>query len=238
MPQRLWPVGRRRFLDTFLIAFEFFTNLLRTFALGLCFLYVAYGTFNLGIRAAQHLLSLGSGLVDNLTFLRMYAVKFVLIPLYALLQPFLLLVYLLSFVLPVALVAADVLQILVGRHIFAPHDVGCLGNDLFGQTYLACYLDGKRAAGVAYAQLEQRLHLLAVVEHGSVHYTLSILCILLEVLIVCGDDSEGFLGIKPFQHRLGYRTTYLRLGAASELVDEDECGVVGLSHHGLHVEQM
>ena len=44
---------------------------------------------------------------------------------------------------PIALVAYDVLQILVGIDVFATHDFGCIGNDFFRQTDLAGNFYGK-----------------------------------------------------------------------------------------------
>ena len=59
-----------------------------------------------------------------------------------------------------------------------------------------------------------------------------------QVLIVCSNHSPGAFPQQLFEHSLGNGATYLRLGTCSELVYEDECPSVGLSHHVLHVEQM
>ena len=49
----------------------------------------------------------------------------------------------LALTLPVALVAHYVLQVFVGLYVVAAHDVGGILDNLFGQSRLACYLDGE-----------------------------------------------------------------------------------------------
>ena len=59
-----------------------------------------------------------------------------------------------------------------------------------------------------------------------------------KVLIVSGNNAKGALFAKLSKYRLGNGTANLRFGTSSKLVNEDECFVVGVLHHHLHVEQM
>ena len=87
-------------------------------------------------------------------------------------------------------------------------------------------------------QLEQGLHVLAVVEHGSVHYALMVLGEVFQVLVMCRDDAEGLFLVEPFQDGFGYGAADLRFRAASEFVDEQKTGTTASFHHVFHVEQM
>ena len=98
----------------------------------------------------------------------MDAVELVLIALDGRLEFLLLVMDFLTFVLPIAFIARDVLQIFVGRDVVLAHQLGSLGDDILGDAYLAGNLDGERTARVANAKLEEGLHLLTVVEHRAV----------------------------------------------------------------------
>ena len=52
------------------------------------------------------------------------------------------------------LVAHDVLQVAVAHHVVFAHQVGGIGDDVFGQADVAGYLYGERAAGIADLQHE------------------------------------------------------------------------------------
>src|SRR3712207_5855627 len=69
-------------------------------------------------------------------------------------QVFFSLVNALPFVLPIALITHNVLQILVTLNVVTAHDFSCLIDDFFGQSYLSGNLNGKAAARATYRQLE------------------------------------------------------------------------------------
>ena len=144
----------------------------------------------------------------------------------------------LTFSLPVTLVAHDVLQVLVTLNVFAAHNFRRIGNDIFGQTYLAGYLDGKRTARIAYLQLEKRLHQVAVVEHGSVHDSFVVLGKVFQILIMSRDNTESPLLIETLQYSLGNGTANLRLRPSTKFINENETATVALLHHDFHVRQM
>ena len=50
----------------------------------------------------------------------------------------------LALVLPVSLVADDILQVLVALDVFGTYDVGCLLDHFFRQSNLSCDFDGER----------------------------------------------------------------------------------------------
>ena len=128
------------------------------------------------------------------------------------------LVYGLSLALPITLVAHNVLQILVALDIFRAHNVRGILDHLLRQSRLTRYLDGEARTRLTYRQLEQGLHLVAVVEHRTVHHTLVILGKVLQVLIVGGNHAEGLLLPQLLQHGLCYGTADGGLCAAAELV--------------------
>ena len=144
----------------------------------------------------------------------------------------------LAFALPVALVAHDVLQIFVALYVVGAYYLAGVVDHLFGQSYLAGYLNGERTSRLTYLQLEQSLHLMAVVEHRTIDHTLVAVGEMLQVLIVGGDDAIGSLYAKLLEHRFCYGTADLRFSTGSELVDENQGAVVGALHHVLHVRKM
>ena len=119
---------------------------------------------------------------------------------------------------PVTFVACDVKQVFVGIDVFSAHKLRGIGYHLLGNAYLAGYLYGEAAARVAYLQLEECGHLLAVVEHGTVHHSLRVLGKVLEVLVVRRDDAKGTFLHEALQYgfRNGAADSWLR--ASAELI--------------------
>ena len=146
--------------------------------------------------------------------------------------------YVLTFVLPVAFVAHDVLQVLVALYVFGAYDVGGLLYHVLGQSRLACYLYGERRTGAAYGELEEGLHLVAVVEHGCICHALMAVGKVFQVLVVGGNDTVCLLLAETVEHSFGYGSAYARFGACAKLVDENDGITVGSFQHVLHVEQV
>ena len=96
----------------------------------------------------------------------------------------------LPFILPITFVPSDVLELFVVVDMLLAHEVGCIPDDLFAQTYLTRYLDSKRATGLSDGELEERTHSASVIEHSAVDDTGGLLRKMLEVRIVCRDDTE------------------------------------------------
>ena len=144
----------------------------------------------------------------------------------------------LTLTFPVTLVAYDVLQVFVALDIVAAYNVAGILDDLLRNTCLTGYLDGKRRAWLTNRQLEQRLHLMTVVEHGSVHHSRMVLGKVFQILIMGGDDAKSFFLPKLFQHSFSNGTANGRLCTASEFVYQQQRMTVGLLHHVLHVQQM
>ena len=61
---------------------------------------------------------------------------------------------------------------------------------------------------------------------------------MLQVLIVCGNDSIGTLLAEAVEHSFGDSSADARFGACTKLIDEDDGVAIGSLHHILHVEQM
>ena len=91
-------------------------------------------------------------------------------------------------------------------------------DHLLGDAGLAGNLDGERTAGLSDGQLEQCLHLMAVVEHRAVDHTRMPFGKLLQVLVVGGDDAERLPLPELLQHGFGDGAADGGLRAAAELV--------------------
>ena len=50
---------------------------------------------------------------------------------------------------------------------------------------------------------------MAVVEHGAIHYTFVVFGKMLQVLVVCGDDTERLFLVETLQYGFGNGTSYL-----------------------------
>ena len=153
-------------------------------------------------------------------------------------ERFLVLVDGLTLAFPIALVADDILQVLVALDIVGPHDIRGILDYLLRNTRLTGYLDGKRRAGLSDGELEEGLHLVAVVEHRTIDYARMILCEVLQILIVGGDDAKGLFLPELFQHGFSDGTSDGGLCTAAELIDKQQTVSVRLFHHLLHVHQM
>ena len=73
-----------------------------------------------------------------------------------------------------------------------------------------------------YAKHEERLHLGAVVEHSAIYHRRAVLGIVLQVLIVGGDDAIGAILHKAVKNGLCQGSAYLGLRAAAKLINEEK----------------
>ena len=134
--------------------------------------------------------------------------------------------YRLALALPITLITHDVLQILVALYIIRTDNITRVTYYLLGDTCLARYLNGKRAARPSDGKLEECPHLLSVIEHRGIHHVIVALGKVFQILIVRRYHSPCFLVTELFQHGLGNRTTYLRLCSRAKLVNEQQGLVV------------
>ena len=109
---------------------------------------------------------------------------------------------------------------------------------LFGYSCLPGNLDGERTARSSDGELEERAHLMAVVEHRTVGCSRMAFGEVLEILIVRRDYRPDVFLPELAQDRLRNGTADLRLGACSELVDKDERVFGSMAHHDFHVHQV
>ena len=94
-------------------------------------------------------------------------------------------------------------------------------DHLFGQAYLASDLYGKGTPRATYGELEERTHLVAVVEHSPVDEPSMILCVGLEILVVRRDHSEASRIVEAVEEGLCDCSADGRLSASTELIDEE-----------------
>ena len=130
------------------------------------------------------------------------------------------------------------MQVLIGIDVFAAHNFRGIGDDIFGQTYLAGNLYSERTARIAYLQLEQCLHQMAVIEHGAVYYTFVVFGKMFQILIVCGDDTERLFLVEAFQYGFGDGASYLGLRSTTEFINQDEAPFIAAFHHDFHVHKV
>lgn len=196
------------------------------------------GVLYLGIRFPEQLFGIFFGFAQDFFPAALQLCDFRFVTGYGLLHFLFPEVDVLPFVFPIPLVSYDVLQVLVRVDVLFAHQFGSIGYYFLRNTYLAGDFHSERTARIADLQLEQGLHVLAVVEHGSVHYALMVLGEVFQVLVMCRDDAEGLFLVEPFQDGFGYGAADLRFRAASEFVDEQKTGTTASFHHVFHVEQM
>ena len=199
---------------------ELFTDESGLLLLSLCLLDVAYGILDLAVSFFQQFLGLFLGPAQNRLALAFYLLDACVQSFTGGLQSFLMLMDGLTFAFPVAFVAHDVLQVFVALYVVGADNLRGIVDDFFGNPRLTGYLDGKRGTRLAYRQLEEGLHPMTVVEHGTIHNTFMVLSKVLKILVVCGDDGKGLFLPELFQHGFSDGAANSRFGAASKLVDE------------------
>ena len=157
---------------------------------------------------------------------------------------------LLALLLPVALVAADVLQVLVHVDVVGADDLLGLIDDVARQADLVGDLEGERRARASQLEAEQGPHLAAVVEHGTVDDAGCLVGEELQVGVVGGDDAVHLQVVELAEDSLSDGAADLGLGARTELIDEDERAArtrelavrttvaIGIAQHELHVLQV
>ena len=122
---------------------QFLAGQFGAFLFCLSFLDGTDGVFNAGVRFLQQVFCIFLGLFqDGFTVLFQF-LNFSFILGNDIFHLLFTLADVLALGFPIALVANDVLQILVGIYVFATHDFGCIGYDFFRQTDLASYFYGK-----------------------------------------------------------------------------------------------
>ena len=127
--------------------------------------------------------------------------------------------YLGALALPVLLITYDVLHVTLALDHLLADQLGGVLQHLARQPLLTCYLKGKGATRLTNGEFVERLHLLLIIEHGTVDDALVRGCILLEIAVVRRDDAPRPLLIKECQKSLRYGSTQLRLRACSKLID-------------------
>ena len=222
----------------FLKLLQVAAHLLRALALGFRLTDFADGVFNAGVGTFEERLRLLAGFGQHRLAARAGVGDFLVVTLEQSVEVLFLVVHGAALVFPIVLVANDVLDIFLAHHVIAPHELFSLTDEVGRQPDFAGNLEGKGAARRAEGEGKEGLQLLAVVEHRACHYTRCMRGVLLEILIVRGDDAEGAALYEAVEDALSKYAADLRFRAAAHLVDEQERGGVGLAEHQLHVLQM
>ena len=79
---------------------------------------------------------------------------------------------------------------------------------------------------------------MSIIEHSSIDQSCMLLCVGLEVLIVCRDDPKGSLIIEAMQERLRNGSSYCGLCTPPKLIDEYKALLVASSDELLHIPQV
>jgi len=205
---------------------QFLTCRAGTFLFSLRFLDGTNGIFNFGIRFLQQPFCLFFSFLQDFLAAAFQLLYFLLVTGDGIFHLFFPLTYVLTLGFPVTLVAYNILQVFVALDVFTSHNFRCVCNDFFRQTDFTGNLYGKRTSRIANLQLEQRPHLVAVVQHGSVHHSFVIFGKMLQILVVSGNHAERTFQVEAFQYGFGNGTANLWLRTSSELIDKDEAFAV------------
>ena len=197
---------------------QLLTGRARPFLIRLRFFDFSYRVLYLSVSCSNYLVCLSLCLPNDFLSFASQLLNLFLVLLDGLHHLLLLRVNRLPFALPIAFVARDVEQILIGINILTANEFRSIGNHFLGNANLACNLDCETAPRITYLQLEERCHLLTVVEHGSVHDSRRVFGKVLEVLIVRRDDGKGLFLDETFQYGFRNRTANRWLRSASKLV--------------------
>ena len=123
------------------------------------------------------------------------------------------------------------------EHLLACFLFGSL-KDVERKAYLGGYLEGKRAAGMAYGKAIEGGHAFGVEEHGAVDDAVVAVGHHLEVSKMSGDNAERASLAELFEHCLGDGAARARLGAAAQLVQKEQRTIVGDGQQLFHILQM
>ena len=198
--------------------FELLPCLLGLLLIGLMLFYLLDNVFYLLVALLYQPFGLALGLADDLLALFFQSLRCFLVVADGRFEGLLVLMYLLPLAFPVSLVSHNVLQVLVALDVIRAHYLAGILDNLLRKTGLAGYLYGKRAAGLTYGKLKEGAHLLAVVEHGTVNHHGVGIGIMLQVLIMGGNDAPRLVFAKLLEHALGYGAAYLRLCSGAKLI--------------------
>ena len=144
----------------------------------------------------------------------------------------------LTLALPIAFVSNDVLQVLIHIDVVRTYGLTHLADDLFGKAYLAGYLDGEGATWTTDRETEKRAHLVAVIKHRPIDKPRMLLCVGLEILVVCSDDSESSSLVEAMQEGLRNSPTDRWLRTSTKFVYEQERSRSAFSDEVLHITQV
>ncbi|MPN63912.1 hypothetical protein SDC9_211679 [bioreactor metagenome] len=79
---------------------------------------------------------------------------------------------------------------------------------------------------------------MAVVQHRPIDDPFRIFSKMLQVLVVRRNHSKTFLPVEPVQQRFGNSPSDLRLGTATELIDQYHRLLIAIPKEELHVHQV
>ena len=157
---------------------------------------------------------------------------------YLLLEVLLLLADILAFVLPIALVARNILQVFIVVYMFLAHNVRGTLDNRFRQANLTRNLHGKTTTGLTDRELEEGFELSAVIEHSAINDTLGTLSHVLEIAVVGSHHAKSALLIERRKNSFGNRTTNHRFGTSTKLINEQKGMCIGIAHKMLHVSKV
>ena len=146
--------------------------------------------------------------------------------------------YLGSFLFQRRLVGLQLLQLLFEVEDGATHMLRGAVEQRLRETHVLGYLKGERAAGQTHPQLVERTHLRGVEQHGAVDNRLVLVGQLLEVGVMGGDDTQRATLAELFQQCRSDGTARARLGAATQLVEQEEGARRRHLEQVVHVAQM
>ena len=144
-------------------------------------------------------MGLGLCLPDDLFPLLVYGFQVLFITGSDIFQFFLLLTDILPFAFPVPFIAYDILQVFVHIDIIRSAFAEASAITSSGRPILRAISTAKELPGISDRKLEQGLHQMAVVQHGTVYDTFRILGEMLQILVVGRDYPKAMIPVEAIQ---------------------------------------
>ena len=201
----------------------------------LCLLDGLYCCLNLAVGLVYYLLCLPAGLFKYLFLYRLDICKFFFIFFSYALKSAVCVLYSGKFLVQSPSVTGNLPQLFLHIHISGTGIRFCHPYYMLWKTYLPGQFKSKGVAWKPHLQFIERLYFCHIKEHCTVYCPVHLLCIKLEVCIVCGNYPKHTLYLYVLQYSQCYGTTRCRLCSCSELIYKHQRVVCCLLQHLFHV---
>ena len=206
--------------------------------LGFGALDVADGAFDGAVGIGENLLRLTAGTADNFVASGLQIVVETLVFLCHLVEKLVGYPQLFSLTRNFLLVELQLLQLVLEIELLTSHLLTGTVEHIFWKTDAFCNLEGEAGAGMSHGEAVEGTHGVGIEQHGAVDDAGEAVGHQLEVGKVGGHHAEGAAVVQCLEYGFGDGATGARLGAAAQLVEEEEGILMGVCKKCFHVLQM